>query len=155
MEGWRPATLDDLARLGELAALAVAQQSELKGGGVWSRREARQAPFEPRLADQIAAPGAQVLVGTLDDAVLGYGVAVVEEVPDGGRLGIVTDLYVEPGGREVGIGEALMDGLLEWCRTQGCFGVDSLALPGDRSTKNFFESFGLVARAIVVHRRLT
>ena len=35
---------------------------------------------------------------------------------------------------------------------QGCFGVDSLALPGDRHTKNFFESFGLVARAIVVHR---
>ena len=154
MEGWRPATLDDLARLGELAALAVAQQSELKGGAVWSRREARQAPFEPRLADEIGSAQAQVLVGTLDDAVLGYGVAVVEEVPDGGLLGIVTDLYVEPGGREVGIGEAVMDGLIEWCQGQGCFGVDSLALPGDRHTKNFFETFGLVARAIVVHRKL-
>ena len=155
VEGWRPATLDDLARLGQLAALAVAQQSELKGGVVWARREARQAPFEERLAEEIGSPRAQVLVGTLDDAVLGYGVAVVEEVPDGGLLGIVTDLYVEPGGREVGIGEVVMDGLLEWCRTQGCFGVDSLALPGDRSTKNFFERFGLVARAIVVHRKLT
>ena len=39
--------------------------------------------------------------------------------------------------------------------TQGCFGVDSLALPGDRHTKNFFESFGLVARAIIVHRSLS
>ena len=38
---------------------------------------------------------------------------------------------------------------------QGCFGVDSLALPGDRHTKNFFESFGLVARAIIVHRSLS
>jgi hypothetical protein len=32
--------------------------------------------------------------------------------------------------------------------------VDSLALPGDRHTKNFFEAFGLVARAIVVHKTL-
>jgi hypothetical protein len=54
----------------------------------------------------------------------------------------------------VGVGEAVMDHLVAWCRAQGCFGVDSLALPGDRQTKNFFESFGLVARAIVVHRPL-
>ena len=33
--------------------------------------------------------------------------------------------------------------------------MDSLALPGDRATKNFFETHGLVARAITVHRRLT
>ena len=47
-----------------------------------------------------------------------------------------------------------MDDLVAWCRDRGCVGVDSLALPGDRATKNFFESFGLVARAIVVHRPL-
>ena len=47
-----------------------------------------------------------------------------------------------------------MDEILVWCRSQGCIGVDSLALPGNRETKNFFESFGLVARAIVVHRSL-
>jgi hypothetical protein len=47
-----------------------------------------------------------------------------------------------------------MDAVLAWCRECGCFGVDSLALPGNRETKNFFESFGLVARAIVVHRNL-
>ena len=45
-----------------------------------------------------------------------------------------------------------MQALVDWCGARGCFGVDSLALPGDRHTKNFFESFGLVARAIVVHR---
>jgi GNAT superfamily N-acetyltransferase len=73
---------------------------------------------------------------------------------DGGRLGTVTDLYTEPGCRELGIGEAMMESLVDWCRAAGCFGVDSLALPGDRHTKNFFEAFGLVARAIVVHRSL-
>jgi hypothetical protein len=47
-----------------------------------------------------------------------------------------------------------MEAVLAWCDERGCFGVDALALPGNRETKNFFESFGLVARAIVVHRRL-
>jgi GNAT superfamily N-acetyltransferase len=155
VEGWRPATGDDLPRLAELAAQAVAEQRESKGGDVWVRREARQAPFEARLADELGSPETEVLVGTLDDAVLGYGVAVVEVLADGGRLGVVTDLYVEPGGREVGIGETLMQALVDWCAAHGCFGVDSLALPGDRATKNFFESFGLVARGIIVHRKLT
>ena len=75
-----------------------------------------------------------------------------ERLTDGGLLGVVDDIYVDPGARSVGVGEALMDHVLAWCRDQGCFGVDSLALPGDRATKNFFESFGLVARAIVVHK---
>ena len=74
---------------------------------------------------------------------------------DGGLLGVVTDLYTEPGCRDLGIGEVTMQALLDWCAERGCFGVDSLALPGDRHTKNFFESFGLVARAIVVHRSLS
>jgi GNAT superfamily N-acetyltransferase len=67
---------------------------------------------------------------------------------------VVDDLYTEPGCRELGLGELTMEALVDWCRGQGCFGVDSLALPGDRHTKNFFESFGLVARAIIVHRSL-
>jgi GNAT superfamily N-acetyltransferase len=154
VEAWRPATADDLPRLTELAAQAVAEQRLLKGGAVWARREARQAPYEAQLADELSSPSAHVVVGTLEETILGYGVAVIEDLADGGRLGRVTDLYVEPGGREVGIGEALMGALVGWCTDEGCIGVDSLALPGDRATKNFFESFGLVARAIVVHRPL-
>ena len=44
--------------------------------------------------------------------------------------------------------------VLDWCRAAGCVGVDSLALPGNRHTKNFFETFGFKARALVVHRSL-
>ncbi|NIR35956.1 MAG: hypothetical protein GWN79_05560 [Actinobacteria bacterium] len=47
-----------------------------------------------------------------------------------------------------------MEAVLDWARTRGCEGIDSLALPGDRHTKNFFETFGLVARALRVHRAL-
>ena len=154
-EAWRAATADDLACLEQLVAQAVLEQREQKGGEVWARTLGRRAPFGPLLEQELASPTHRLLVGTLDATILGYGAAHIDELADGGRLGVVTDLYVEPAGREVGIGEAVMNGLVEWCTEQGCFGVDSLALPGDRHTKNFFETFGLVARAIVVHRTLS
>lgn len=151
-EGCRPAVEADLPRLVELVGAAVDELRGGRGGEVWARRTARRSPFEATLRHELASPDHHVLVGTLDDTVMGYGVAHIERLDDGGLLGVVTDLYTEPGGRELGIGEVTMQSLLDWCAAQGCFGVDSLALPGDRATKNFFESFGLVARAIVVHR---
>jgi GNAT superfamily N-acetyltransferase len=154
-EGCRAATQADVPRLAELARQAVEELRPGRGGAVWARAQARQPPFEPELTRQVAADDHVLLVGTLDGAVVGYGMARVEVLADGGRLGVVDDLYAEPEAREVGLGELLMNALVDWCREQRCFGVDSLALPGDRHTKNFFESFGLVARAIVVHRSLS
>jgi GNAT superfamily N-acetyltransferase len=153
-EASRPATLDDLPLVAELAAAAVSELQQGRGGDVWARRTARRPPYEDRLRDEIESDDHLVLAGTVDGLVMGYGVAQIEVLEDGGRLGVVTDLYTDPGCRELGLGEAMMESLVAWCREQGCFGVDSLALPGDRHTKNFFESFGLVARAIIVHRSL-
>jgi ribosomal protein S18 acetylase RimI-like enzyme len=154
MEGVREAGPDDVARLADLARAAITELTPTKGGDIWARREARQEPLQESLATAVSASDQHVLVGELDGAAMGYAVARLETLHDGTTLGVVDDLYVEAGAREVGLGEALMDGLLEWCRGRGCVGVDSLALPGNRETKNFFESFGLVARAIVVHKRL-
>jgi GNAT superfamily N-acetyltransferase len=153
-EGCRPARADDLPRLAELAAAAVEELRHGRGGAVWARHMARRPPFLDELAVQLRADDHEVLVGTVDGTIMGYGVARIERLADGGLLGVVTDLYTEPGCRELGIGESTMRHLVDWCATQGCFGVDSLALPGDRHTKNFFESFGLVARALIVHRSL-
>lgn len=153
-EACRPAELTDVPRLAELAETAILELRPGRGGEVWARHEARRAPYDPRFEAELAASDHLVVVGTLDEVVVGYGVARVEEVPDGGLLGVVTDLYTEPACRELGVGEAMMQHLLDSCADRGCFGVDSLALPGDRHSKNFFETFGLVARAIIVHRSL-
>ena len=153
-EGCRAAVEDDIPRLAELAAQAVEELRDGRGGAVWARHSARRPPYEAALRQELAAPDHCLLVGTLDDIVMGYGAARVERLADEGRLGVVTDLYTEPDCRALGIGEVTMQALVDWCVAQECFGVDSLALPGDRHTKNFFESFGLVARAIVVHRSL-
>jgi GNAT superfamily N-acetyltransferase len=150
----RSAGTADLDAVVTLAAAAADEKHGQKGGGVWWRRERRQGDLQEAFAVLLAARDHEVAVGILDGAVVGYGVVRRERLTDGGRLGVIDDLFVEPDARSVGLGEVLMNHLLGWCRAEGCFGVDSLALPGDRSTKNFFESFGLVARAIVVHRPL-
>ena len=154
-EAARRATPDDLAALHDLVVAAIAEKRTQKGGELWARRERRPDPLEASLAAAIAADDQEVLVGTIDGTIVGFGAAHIEKLADGGLLGVVDEVYVDPGARAIGVGEALMSQLVDWCRDQGCFGVDSLALPGDRHTKNFFESFGLVARAIVVHRTLT
>ena len=153
-EAARTATEADLPAVVALVGAAADEKRDQKGGPLWFRRERRQGPPDAELKAAVGAEDHEVAVGTLAGTVVGYGLVRTERLGDGSLLGIVDDIYVDPGARAVGIGEALMNHLLEWCRAQGCFGVDSLALPGDRHTKNFFESFGLVARAIIVHRPL-
>jgi GNAT superfamily N-acetyltransferase len=154
-EAARTAVDADIPQVAALAGAATTEKLGQKGGPLWARREGRPAPHEAALRSALDWPDHEVAVGTLDGAVVGYGVVRTETLLDGGLLGVIEDIYVDPGARAVGVGETLMNHLIDWCRTRGCFGVDSLALPGDRDTKNFFESFGLVARAIVVHRPLS
>ncbi|HEX7275973.1 MAG TPA: GNAT family N-acetyltransferase [Acidimicrobiales bacterium] len=154
MEGCRVATDDDLPRLAELARLAIAELTPMKGGDVFAAREARGEPIEASLKADLGDPDVRVLCGTLDGAVIGYAVVRLEGLGDGGRLGVLHDIFVELEAREVGVGEALVNDVVEWCQAAGCIGIDSFALPGNRSTKNFFETFGFTARMIVVHKWL-
>jgi GNAT superfamily N-acetyltransferase len=154
MESARPATAADVGRLAELAEQAIAELTPTKGGDIWARREARRAPYDESFITDLADDDRLVLVGEIQGAVIGYAVVHVEPLRDDGSLGIINDIYVEPDARDVGVGECLMDAIVAWCSARECVGIDGLALPGNRATKNFFETFGLVARAIVVHRRL-
>lgn len=140
----RVATPDDEGRLAELSAEAIAEQAEGRGGSIWARREAVREPDGDTLQ----------LVGTIDDAVVGFANVGTETLADGARLGILTSIYVEPEARAVSVGEVMLDEVLAWCQDKGCVGVDAHALPGNRDTKNFFETFGMTARLIVVHRSL-
>ncbi len=152
MESARLATPDDVPALARLAAEAVAEQRDARGGRLFAARETRPLPADESLAEAVADPDQLVLVGLIDDVPVGYAVVRTEALRDGSVLGIISDLFVEPRAREVGVGEELIERALAWCRERGCAGVDGLALPGNRETKNFFESFGFTARAIVVHR---
>jgi GNAT superfamily N-acetyltransferase len=140
----RPSDLDALARL-RLEALV--EQAPLRGGDLYGVREASPQPAQDD-------PDRQWWIGELADAVVGYLAGRVEILSDGRRLGVVEGVYVDPGCRAVGVGEAMMAAALDWFRGERCVGVDALALPGARATKNFFEESGFTSRLLVMHHRL-
>ncbi len=146
-EAARPATAEDTPAIGVLFRAATEELRAERGGELWARQRDRDAGF-------VWPEDGRVLAGTIDGAVVGYAVVRVEALADGGRLAVLEDVYVDVDARGVGVGELLLDAAIAYAREQGCVGIDSLALPGMRGSKNFFEAAGLVARAIVVHRRL-
>jgi len=156
LERVRWAEPSDLPEVLELAREGAANMRHQRGGSMWARREARPEPFEADLVAALAGSGGRrAVVGMVDDVVVGYALVEPEALHDRGLLWTVTDIYVTPDARGVGVGEAMMELMVSAARQAGAEGIDSLALPGDRATKNFFERFGLTARAIVVHRSLT
>ncbi|GIU87784.1 MAG: hypothetical protein KatS3mg009_2299 [Acidimicrobiia bacterium] len=154
MEGARPARSDDVPALVRLARALRAELVPQRGGDLWARREARVAPEPAALAALVERPDAAVVVGTIDGVVVGYGTLEVEPLPDGTKLGVIGDLYVEPAARAVGVGESIASALLDAAAAAGCTGVDAHALPGNREAKNFFERAGFTARALVMHKPL-
>jgi ribosomal protein S18 acetylase RimI-like enzyme len=154
VESTRPATAADISRVVELAHLMRAELTAMRGGELWAVREAWPEPLEDAYGALLTRDEALLVVGTIDDVVVGHGAVVVELLRSGARLGVVTDLFVEHEAREVGVGEAMADALVAHCRAHGCTGIDAPALPGHRAAKNFFEAHGFTARALVMHRRL-
>lgn len=152
MEASRPAEPDDVPRVAELARALRAELRTMRGGAVWAEREALAEPLDDAYAALLDRDDACLVVGTIDDVVVGFAAVVVDVLHDGARLGIVTDLFVEEGARSIGVGEAMVERVVAFCAEAGCIGVDALALPGARAAKNFFEESGFTARALVMHR---
>ena len=155
-EGARRATVDDQEEIVALLREAMDELAPIRGGRVWRQREARAEPVEPVIEAALSFTDRSSLVvaGTVDGVIVGYGVLHLETMHDGATLAVVDDIFVTAQARGIGVGEAMMDMLIAEAREAGAVGIDSLALPGDRATKNFFERFGLTARAILVHRDL-
>jgi GNAT superfamily N-acetyltransferase len=152
VETARRATHDDL---GDLVRLAQGMRDELgamRGGELWLARDARAEPLDAAYRALLDSDGALVVVGTIDDVPVGFGVVEIEVLRTGEALGRVDELFVEQGAREVGVGEAMARALIEFCDERGCIGIDTFALPGHRAAKNFFEEQGFTARSLVMHR---
>lgn len=155
MEGARPATRGDADRCAALCGMALGELSGQRGGPLFTRRETglvAKALLRPGGLDGLLSSSRrQVLVGTLDGAVVGLAVARTEEVGEAAH-GVIDGIYVEPEARGVGVGRALLEGLLGWFAATNCRGIDAAALPGDRPTKNFFEAAGFKARLLTLHQ---
>jgi GNAT superfamily N-acetyltransferase len=153
-EGARPAVAADLEAIVRLCGQLLAELAEQRGGEMASLTGLPAARASEVVRDALASAKHHVVTGTLDDEVVGALVAHLVELADGRLLASVDLLYVEPGARFVGVGEALVASLERWSREQSCVGMDVPALPGMRETKNFFEGAGFVTRLLVMHREL-
>jgi GNAT superfamily N-acetyltransferase len=163
VEAVREATSEDAGRLVELTGELLGAVTSQRGGsflveptvrtggdGTGDDIEALEGQLRARMED----PATVVLVGTVDEAVVGFALGRIEDRGSHGRQGLLDACYVEPMARWVGVGRLLLDTVLAWLEGQGCLGVDGTALPGDREAKNFFEAAGFKARMLTMYRPL-
>ena len=152
-EAARAADGEDLPVVAELYAEALASLAHERGGALLTADRPPEA-VRGIVAARLAEPSATVVVGTLDDVVVGFGVATLTPLGDGRRTAEVEALYVVPDAREIGVGELVLGAVVEWAASHGAVGVDLAVLPGVRATKNFLEGEGFTARLLVMHKPL-
>jgi GNAT superfamily N-acetyltransferase len=158
MESVRSAVPDDADACAALCQRALEELSGVRGGNLFARRETglvAKALLRPGgLRRLLSDTRRLVVVGLLDEAVVGFAVVKAESVGES-LLGVIDALFVDPDARGVGVGRTMLDSVTSWLIAKGCRAVDAGALPGERETKSFFESAGFKARLITMHRELT
>ncbi len=143
----RPAEASDLPALVDMARSARLEQAERRGGPLLVARHCRPEPLDLAFSEALDDPTTGLWAGVIDGVPVGYALVSAD-----GEVAVIEELHVEPEARAVGVGEAILDSIVAWAKEVGCTGIDAFALPGARETKNFFETFGMTARLLVLHR---
>jgi GNAT superfamily N-acetyltransferase len=152
MEAVRLAEGGDRAACEVLLAQALSGLLAQRGGATLAGDATASA-----LLDQWFAPDSTVAlyVGEFDEAMVGLlAVSTFTRAGADAPSGRVECCYVEEGARGVGVGSALMEAAVGWCRDRDCADIDARALPGDRATKQRLEAAGFTARLLTLNRRL-
>jgi GNAT superfamily N-acetyltransferase len=147
----RPAGAADRQACTRLLSQALVAAASMRGGA------ALVGDATPvTLLERWSRPGSSthLVVGEYEGVVVGLLAVTASPGPRGLTNGLIECCYVETGARGVGVGTALMDAAVAWCTERGCSGVDALALPGDRTTKQRLEAAGFSARLLTLSRRL-
>ena len=143
----RLATADDIDALDWLQGHARTALIDVRGGNLRLQECKAITDWSALLAD----PNAVVLVGALADVVLG---CMVVHLRDEIERGVIGYAFVEEGARELGLGDTMVEHAIAAVRERGLRGIEAVALPGDRETKNLYERAGLTARKITVYKPL-
>lgn len=154
METTRPAHENDRTACIALLTRALFDVDTMRGGTTL-RGEVGHDELLARWLNP-AADDAALYVGEFHQVVVGLAAAVTftrhGSTVSSGRIECC---YVEEGARGVGVGAALMESMVTWCRQRGCNDIDALALPGDRLSKQRLEASGFSARLLVLNRPLS
>lgn len=156
MESVRFANSSDAEAIAELCAEAINTLKESTNGqamligrtGLIGKVLSRPGGLARLLADTHTT----VLIGLFEEVIVGFAIAH-NNLPDR-PLGSIDAIYVTPGARGIGIGQALLDTIVKVLANRGCIDFDVNCLPGDRSSKRLMESSGFKARQITMTRHI-
>jgi GNAT superfamily N-acetyltransferase len=156
MESVRFADPSDAEAIAELCAEAINTLKESANGqamligrtGLIGKALSRPGGLARLLADTHTT----VLVGLFEEVIVGFAVAH-SNLPNK-PLGDIDAIYVTPGARGIGVGQALLDSAVKVLANHGCINLDVNCLPGDRGSKRLMESSGFKARQITMTRHI-
>lgn len=135
----RDAERRDVPELIWLEGIAREHLPGQRGGDLWLARRPAESP------SWASVDAGDVVVGVIDDVGVGY---LRFHVDDG--VLYVDDVFVHPGAREVGLGDALLAAAIERGAARGATRIEAEALPGDRDTKNLYERAAITAKRITL-----
>jgi L-amino acid N-acyltransferase YncA len=148
----RPAVNADIFRLVSLYDDLEREQVERKP--IWALTDGLDERFDMSLFHAISEEESWVLVGEIDDVIVGFIWATIEPMlgrAEGRRIGRIRLIYTEPEARGVGVGHLMLETVLADLRATDVHHFDAPVGPGQRATKNFFEAHGFAARSIIMH----
>lgn len=150
----RRAALEDIPQIVELYRVGLAEQVALREA--WAVAEGLAEPLHTSMEELIQDKDSLFCVGEIDGVPFGLIWGRIEALlPQAGgeRIGRVRLVYVDPDARAVGLGEAMLQEVLDAMRERGVSRFDAIVSPGHRLAKNFFESAGFSARRITMYHR--
>lgn len=150
METARPATPADLDNLAVLWDQAVTELDGQRGGAALAGSLARP-DLRGFLEEALEDPDRLLVLGLIDHVAVGLA-SLRADRQRREPIGDLELIYVEPTARQVGVAEAMLSLVAERCEEWGMSGLDAPALPGNRSAKSFFETQGMQARLLIMHR---
>jgi ribosomal protein S18 acetylase RimI-like enzyme len=118
----RRATSADLAEIGRLGALLIAEHHDFDSRRFLAAKQRTPADYASFLRTQLDDPDIAVLVADDNGNVIGYAYAAVEGydyMALRGPAGVLHDVIVDPEQRRRGVGRLLLDASLAFMKSRG------------------------------------
>ena len=148
----RPAYEADLGELASLLEQAKTEVEPQRGGKIYLLTEVRQD--SESFAFDLSDSAKYLVAGIFEDLLVGWGAAVQLQISGGPKVAQVKEIFVQKDLRELGVGEAILQEILDWAKREGCQAIEGTALPGNREVKGIFERFGIKTRMLTVYKEL-
>jgi GNAT superfamily N-acetyltransferase len=144
----RPAQPEDIPRLCDLLADLFTLESDFAPD-----REKQARGLDALIADPSAS--SIVLVAVIEKKVVGMAsVQTLISTAEGGRVGLVEDVFVDHAFRRRGVGEMLLDGVTVWSREQGLKRLQLLADLSNTTALDFYKKCRWNTTSLICLRKM-